>query len=222
MKLLRPLLSVGLALAILAPAAAQASTPLAGVPTQIRRGFFTEMDLGTFFTTGGEPGVSNAQVYVSLGVGYDILSVDDHFLAVGMGFSLGTSAGSCFGTSEVPTSEVPVGKGVSDSATCFNPGTGEALAADWTAQTLEATVLYGFQIVPRLMLTARGLGGMAFIGPMAFADTENPVPLVGGGLGVEYATQFDHFSLGLDAAVKYFLGPNIPGFAIAPRVKYTF
>jgi len=215
MKLLRPLLSVGLALAFLAPAAAQASTPLAGVPTQIRRGFFTEMDLGTFFMTGGDPGVSNAQVYVSLGLGYDILTVDDHFLAVGVGFSQAASAGSCFGTVEAPA-------GANDNATCFNATNGEPLSDNWTAQTVEGTVLYGFQVVPRLMLTARALGGVAFIDPMAFADTSNPVPLVGGGIGVEYATQFDHFSLGLDAAVKYFLGPNVPGFAIAPRVKYTF
>lgn len=208
MKLLRPLLSVGLALAFLAPAVAQASTPLAGVPTQIRRGFFTEMDLGTFFTTGGEPGVSNAQVYVSLGLGYDVLTIDDHFLAVGLGFSQAASAGSCFGT--------PL-----EDGSCVDANN-EPLSNNWTAQTVEATVLYGFQVVPRLLLTARALGGVASITPKAFADTENPVPLIGGGLGVEYATQFDHFSLGLDAAAKYFLGPNITGFAIAPRVKYTF
>jgi len=218
MKLLRPLLSVGLALAFLAPAAAQASTPLAGVPTQIRRGFFTEMDLGTFFTMGGNPGVSNAQVYVSLGLGYDVLTVDDHFLAVGLGFSQAASAGSCFGT---PTDF--------DKKTCVTPATAglpqdqaEALSDNWTAQTVEGTVLYGYQVVPRLMLTARALGGVAFIDPMAFADTSNPVPLLGGGVGLEYATQFDHFSLGLDAAMKYFLGPNKAGVSIAPRVKYTF
>lgn len=208
MKLLRPLLSVGLALAILAPAAAQASTPLAGVPTQIRRGFFTEMDLGTFFMTGGEPGVSNAQVYVSLGIGYDVLTIDDHFLAVGLGFSQAASAGSCFGAT--------------DTGVCTDPATGERLSDNWTAQTVEGTVLYGFQVVPRLLITARALGGIASITPKAFSETENPVPLIGGGVGLEYATQFDHFSLGLDAAAKYFLGPNKPGFAIAPRVKYTF
>jgi len=217
MKLLRPLLSVGLALAFLAPAVAQASTPLAGVPTQIRRGFFTEMDLGTFFTTGGDPGVSNAQVYVQLGLGYDVLTIDDHFLAVGAGFSLGTSAGSCFGTTQPPA-----GTSADSTATCFNAATGDALSANWTAQTFEGTVLYGYQVVPRLMVTARALGGVGFIEPMAFADTTNPVPLLGGGIGLEYATQFDHFSLGLDAAMKYFLGPNVSGFAIAPRVKYTF
>ncbi len=208
MKLLRPLLSVALAVAVLLPVAAQAATPLSGVPTQIRRGFFTETDLGMFFTLGGDPGVSNAQVYLALGLGYDVLAVDDHFLAVMLGFSQGASAGSCFGASF-------------DGENCFD-SQGETLSSNWTAQTVEASLLYGYQIVPRLMLTFRGLGGMAFIEPKAFEATDNPVPLIGGGIGAEYATQFDHFSIGIDAAMKYFIGPNKPGVAIVPRVKYTF
>lgn len=208
MKLLRPFLFAALAVSVLLPVAAQAATPLSGVPTQIRRGFFTTTDLGAFFTLGGEPGVSNAQVYLSLGVGYDIYATNDHFLAVGLGFSQGASAGSCFG----------------DATTggCIDGATGEPLSDNWTAQTVEANLLYGYQVIPRLMLTGKVLGGMAVIEPMAFSDTSNPVPLMGGALGVEYATQFDHFSLGLDAAAKYFIGPNIVGIAIVPRVKYTF
>lgn len=208
MKLLRPLLSAVFAAAVLLPIAAEAATPLSGVPTQIRRGFFTETDLGAFFTLGGSAGVSNAQVYLSLGVGYDVYATNDHFLAVALGFSQGASAGNCFG-------EV-AGSG------CVVPGTNEALSDNWTAQTIEGSVLYGYQIVPRLMLTGRVLGGVAMIEPMAFTDTSNPVPLMGGGIGVEYATQFDHFSVGIDAAAKYFIGPNIMGMAIVPRVKYTF
>lgn len=208
MKLLRPLLSVALALTVLAPVAAQAATPLSGVPTQIRRGFFTETDLGAFFTLGGSAGVSNAQVYLSLGLGYDVYHTNDHFVAVMLGFSQGASAGSCFG----------------DNTTggCIDGATGETLSDNWTAQTVEGSVLYGYQVIPRLMLTGRVLGGMAIIEPMAFSDTSNPVPLMGGSIGAEYATQFDHFSLGIDAAAKYFLGPNIVGIAIVPRVKYTF
>ena len=72
------------------------------------------------------------------------------------------------------------------------------------------------------MVTARGLGGIGLIQPKAFPDHEGAVPLLGGGVGIEYATHFDHFSVGLDLAGKYFLGPNVLGVAIAPRVKYTF
>jgi len=208
MKLPRSLLFAALAAVVILPMAAQAATPLSGVPTQIRRGFFTETDLGAFFTMGGSAGVSNAQVYLSLGVGYDVYATDDHFVAVMLAFSQGASSGNCFGSA-------------TDQG-CRDPVTNEQLSDNWTAQTVEGSVLYGYQVVPRLMLTGRVLGGVAAIEPMAFSDTTNPVPLLGGGIGLEYATQFDHFSLGLDAAAKYFLGPNIVGIAIVPRVKYTF
>ena len=72
MKLLRPLLTVALALAVFAPELAKAATPMQGVPTQIRRGFFTETDFGAFFTLGGSAkSPSDAQVYFHLGGGYD-------------------------------------------------------------------------------------------------------------------------------------------------------
>ncbi|AKU90570.1 adventurous gliding motility protein CglE [Vulgatibacter incomptus] len=208
MKLLRSFLSVAVAAAVLVPALASAETPLSGVPTKIRRGFFTETNMGAFFTVGGDSGVSNAQVYLQLGVGYDLLAIDDHFLAVGVAFSQGASSGTCYGNR--------------DGTACLDSATGEELGDNWSAQTLEASVVYGYQVAPRLLLTARGLGGAAFLEPMAFSDTKNPVPLMGGGIGAEYATQFDHFSLGLDVTGKYFLGPNVLGLAIAPRVKYTF
>lgn len=205
---------------VLAPALAEAATPTLGVPTPIRRGFFTETDLGVFFTTGGEgANPSNAQAYLSLGVGYDLISSGKNFLAVGLGFSMGASAGACFGARQ-EGAEGPI---CTDPSVPLNEDLGEGLLPDnWSATTVEATLMYGYEVMPRLMLTARGLGGVGIIQPMAFSNTENPVPLLGGGVGVEYATHFDHFSVGLDLAGKYFLGPNVLGVAIAPRVKYTF
>lgn len=204
----------------LAPALAEAATPTLGVPTPIRRGFFTETDLGIFFTTGGEgANPSNAQAYLSLGVGYDLISSGKNFLAVGLGFTMGASAGACFGAMQ-DGEDGPI---CVDPNAVVNEELGEGLLADnWSATTVEATIWYGYEVLPRLMLTARGLGGMGLIEPKAFSDMENPVPLVGGGVGVEYATHFDHFSVGLDLAGKYFVGPNVLGVAIAPRVKYTF
>lgn len=219
MKLLRTLLSVALAAAVLAPAAAQAATPMSGVPTPIRRGFFTELDMGAFFTTGGQgKSPSDAQVYTALGLGYDVYSTGKHFVSAGLTFSWGTSAGSCYGTSYDPESETPCLGSQIDPVTNKT----EVLSANWSATTFEASALYGYQIIPRLMLTGRLLGGMALIEPKAFEDTEDMVPLMGLGLGAEYATQFDHFSLGLDIAGKMFLGTDAMGVAIAPRVKYTF
>lgn len=221
MKTIRSTFLALVAALVVAPLAAEAATPSLGVQTPIRRGFFTETDLGLFFTTGGQgANPSNAQAYLSLGVGYDVLTSGKHFVALGLGFSLGASAGACFG--EV----VPANDG---GNLCVAPGQGydettqEGLLSDnWSATTVEGAIWYGYEVLPRLMLTAKGLGGVGFIQPMAFADTENPVPLLGGGVGLEYATHFDHFSVGLDMSAKYFLGPNVMGVAIAPRVKYTF
>lgn len=214
MKLLRTLLSVALAVAVLAPAAAQAATPLTGVPTKIRRGFYTNTDLGAFFTVGGNgTSPSNAQAYLALGLGYDLYAQGDHLLSLGAGFSMGTSAGGCYGQM-VEAADGPRCMGTTDPSL--------ALSDNWTATTFEASALYGFQIANRLMLTGRVLGGMANIEPVAFEGTDGMVPLVGFGLGAEYATQFDHFSLGLEVAGKNFIGPNALGIAVAPRIKYTF
>lgn len=222
MKLSRTLAGIFLAVAAFAPAAAQAATPLTGVPTQIRRGFYTEMDLGTFFTLGGEgKSPSDPQAYVGLGAGYDIFATEKHFVSLGLGFSMGTSAGGCFGT--VDATGACVGTGI-------DPETNKArlLSDNWSLTTFEGTALYGYFVGDRLMLTGRLLGGLGFVQPDAFEKEDasdvlsGPLPLVGGGLGLEWATQFDHFSLGLDAAVKLIVGPNVPGISVAPRVKYTF
>ena len=39
---------------------------------------------------------------------------------------------------------------------------------------------------------------------------------------IEYATNMDHFSIGLDVAFRFVIGPNIPSLGIYPRVQYTF
>ena len=216
----RTIAGIFLAGAAFLPAAAHAATPLTGVPTQIRRGFYTEMELGTFFTLGGEgKSPSDPQAYVSLGAGYDIFATQQHFVSLGLGFSMGTSAGGCYGV--VGPDGRCLGNGV-------DPDTAKQLelSDNWSLTTAEATALYGYFIDDRLMLTGRLLGGLGFVEPDAFEDggkvLKGPLPLVGGGVGLEWATQFDHFSLGLDAALKFIVGPNVPGIAIAPRVKYTF
>lgn len=211
------------AVLVLVPAVAGAATPSLGVPTPIRRGFFTETDLGVFFTTGGQgANPSNAQAYLNLGVGYDLLSSSRHLLAVGLSFSMGASAGACFGErSEAEDGPVCIDPSVNPTADMIERGEG-LLADTWSATTLEGTLWYGYEVLPRFLVTVRGLGGIALIEPKAFSNAEGTVPLIGGGLGVEYATHFDHFSVGLDLAGKYFLGPNVLGVAIAPRVKYTF
>lgn len=191
---------------------------MSGVPTPIRRGFFTELDMGAFFTVGGQgKSPSDAQVYTALGLGYDVYAVGDHFVSLGLLFSWGTSAGSCFGNFDGEAEKPCLGNEI-------NPIDNQptTLSHNWAATTFEGSALYGYQVLPRLMLTGRLLGGMALIEPQAFEGKDGMVPLIGAGVGVEYATQFDHFSLGIDVAGKKFLGTDALGIAIAPRVKYTF
>jgi hypothetical protein len=210
----RSLLALIAAVAILAPAAAQAATPMLGVPVQIRRGFYTETDLGAFFTMGGQgQSPSNAQAYIALGLGYDILGSGGNLLSVGASVGMASSAGACFASQ--------YGNGAGGAATCLDAG-GQPFSDNWTATTVEGSLLYGRELASRLMGTVRLIGGLAFLQPLAFEGYGDQLPIAGAGVGLEYATQFDHFSLGLDVAGKMFVGPNKLGVAIAPRIKYTF
>src|SRR4051794_5512194 len=74
--------------------AASAATPPEGVALEVRRGFFTETDIGAFFTLLGENRYSNAQTYVQLGVGYDIAQR----VELSLSFGIGSSAQNCFAT----------------------------------------------------------------------------------------------------------------------------
>jgi hypothetical protein len=207
----RSILAALAAVAVLAPAAAQAATPLQGVPVQIRRGFYTETDIGAFFTMGGKgASPSNAQAYIGLGLGYDLLASGGNLLSLGAQVGMASSAGACFGTA-FQAGPTP----------CVDR-TGQPWTDNWTATTVEGSILYGRELAGRLMGTARVIGGLAILQPVAFEGYGDQVPIAGFGLGLEYATQLDHFSLGLDVAGKMFVGPNALGIAIAPRIKYTF
>jgi hypothetical protein len=45
---------------------------------------------------------------------------------------------------------------------------------------------------------------------------------VGVAASLEYATNMDHFSIGVDVSYRIIIGPNINVFAFFPRVQYTF
>jgi hypothetical protein len=46
--------------------------------------------------------------------------------------------------------------------------------------------------------------------------------MLGGDLGIEWATHQDHFFVGIDFEPRFVVGPNILSMAFFPRVKYTF
>jgi hypothetical protein len=203
-------------LVALAPDAAQAATPSAGVAQEIRSGFFADVNLGGFFTaTGanskGNKGVSNAQAYLQLGVGYDVAK----FLAVGVHFGIGSSANSCFATS------------VKGTGACVFGTTNPATAPDnFTMSMLGAEGVFKVAVGERLFLRPRIDVGWTFLEPAPVVDKDGKEvgggAYVGLGFGIEYATHMDHFSIGLDVGGKLIIGPNIPAFAFYPMIKYTF
>lgn len=190
-------------LALLVPAFASAATPSAGVEQEVRRGFFTETDVGVFFTLGGEDAYSNAQTYLQLGVGYDI---SEH-IELGLHFGLGSSAANCFAGPRSAAGECPA-------------------SDNFTVSFIDLSAAYLFPIASRLYLAPKLVGGWTTLDPEPLSDSAGqPVtsgPNVGAGLGLEYATSMDHFTIGLDVLSRMIVGPNILTFAIFPRVKYTF
>ncbi len=182
-----------------------AATPPEGVPFQPRRGFFTETDIGVFFTVGGENVYSNAQTYLQLGVGYDLTEK----LSLGAHFGLGSSAQNCF-AGYLPGTE-----------TC-------ALSDNFTMAFLNVTAAYHVRVLERLYLTPKVVAGYTRLDPAPVNPGEGDparaisAPNAGLGFGVEYATGMDHFSVGADLLARYIIGPDITSFAIFPKVKYTF
>jgi hypothetical protein len=186
---------------LLLPAAAIAAAPQEGAPVQVRRGLFTETDIGLFLTVGGDDRYSNAQTYLQLGVGYD---VGDR-VELGAHFGLGASAANCF-----------AGR---IAGVCRQ-------ADNFTVVFLNLSATYLARLAERLYLTPKLTGGYAALDPAPLnSSSDRPVRSganLGGGIGLEYATSMDHFSIGADCLVRYIFSANISTIAVVPRVKYTF
>jgi hypothetical protein len=187
----------------LLPTAALSATPPEGVPLQVRRGFFTEADIGAFFTLGGQNAYSNAQTYLQLGVGYDV----SERVTLGVHFGLGASAANCF------AGYLP------ESFLCSR-------TENFTVALADVTAGYRVPLATRFYLVPRLAAGLSRLDPAPTGSGDPSlavmVPNAGAGLGVEYATSMDHFAVGVDALARYLIGPNIPTIAVFPRVKYTF
>ena len=198
--------------AVLVASSAFAAAPSEGVALKVRRGFFTETDIGVFFTLGGQNAYSNAQTYLQLGVGYDLSEQIELSAHVG----IGSNSQNCFAVTTPGTA----------CAIRSGPKNVTSYPDNFTFTYLDASASYLFKVLPRFYVAPKVLAGYTLLDPAPLADSSgNPVnsgPNVGLGVGVEYATNMDHFSIGADATVRYVIGPNIPTFAIFPRVKYTF
>lgn len=196
MRKLVALLTVALA------SATFAATPSEGVPLQVRRGFFTETDIGGFFTLGGDNGYSNLQTYLQLGAGYQLtLGGGSGLVPIGVHVGIGSNAQNCW-------------SGLKADLSC-------TLSDNFTLIFISASAGYLHRVLERLYVGGKLLAGWTLLDPA-------PVTGVTGGVGagvaasVEYATNMDHFSIGLDVAFRFVIGPNIPSLGFYPRVQYTF
>jgi hypothetical protein len=203
----------------LLPAAAFAATPPEGVAQEIRRGFFVSADMGVFFVpSGAQPnGYSDAQAYVQLEVGYDIIPQ----LSVNLSFGLGAVSNACY-------------DGYNNDGTCGPNAMGGrsngTSSENFTISYYQLTINYNYyRLFERLDLSVKGVVGYALAAPspVAVSGSGQVLTQEGGfspgiGLGAEYATNLDHFAIGLDVVGRIVVGPNIWTLAIFPRVKYTF
>lgn len=189
--------------ALLVSSSAIAATPPEGVPLQVRRGFFTETDVGGIFTVGGDNGYSNLQTYLQLGLGYQLtLNEGKGIIPIGLHVGIGANAQNCWA-------------GLNNTGACTQ-------SDNFTMTFLNLSVGYLHQVVERFYVGGKLLGGFTLLDP-------DPVGLGGPGggnfgvaLSMEYATNMDHFSVGLDLSYRLIIGPNISALMFYPRVQYTF
>jgi len=192
--------SVSLAVMLLASTAL--AVPQEGVELKPRRGFFTETDIGAFMTVGGDDNYSNIQTYLQLGIGYDFFDA----LEVGAHVGIGSNAANCFA-------------GKTLAGTCNQPD-------NFTLTFFDGTLAYLLRLGSRFYLVPKVAAGYTLLEPAPVSGSNGPVtagPNVGAGLGFEYATRMDHFSIGVDVFWRMILaGQGIHSLQFFPRVKYTF
>ena len=228
-------------------------------PFRARRGLSVEAEVGVFVTFGGrnandsDPNnlfpsrsASNANPYLALIVGYDVVSTDTFALTIGPKLGVAFNGGS----SRLTEDDVAV-VGVNGGSTFAN---------DYAVYEagLNATLLFG--VTERLWLTGRVNGGAIFVDAnpnVDFcgrnADSDGPSPvlpedptqeeieafqaacgdtdagdlaiggLVGASAGIEWYTLLDGFSVGLEVRFHAMLVDGfIPGLAIPATLRYTF
>jgi hypothetical protein len=192
-----------LLIALSVSSSALAATPSEGVPLQVRRGFFTETDIGGFFTVGGDNGYSNLQTYLQLGLGYQLTINDGKgLIPIGFHVGIGANAQNCWA-------------GLNAAGACTQ-------ADNFTMTMLNLSVGYLHQVVERFYVGGKLIGGVTLLDPDPIGDNAPLRGNFGVAASFEYATNMDHFSVGLDIAYRLVIGPNINALMFYPRVQYTF
>jgi hypothetical protein len=134
-------------------------------------------------------------------------------VSAGISFSLGSSAASCF--AEVDSKD---GRcyGINEA-----DGTNVDIADNFTVSSFAGELAFKLPLNYRLKVQPKVHAGLSLLDPEPRVSVTNAV-LVGAGVGVEYATHMDHFSIGAEVFGNFMVGPNISSFAIYPKIKYTF
>lgn len=208
-------------------------------PFQIRRGFFAEADLGVYFTFGGrntndvnpenpfpKKGISNVQPYLALTAGYDLVHSEGFALSAGLRLGAGYSGGA----GRVDDSELTGLQGSADDAKATIASV-STKPSDFAVIEMGAALAAAIFVSQRVAITVKADGGIAAVDPNPTAYAADPgaasatfAPIIGGGLGVEYFTLLNDFSVGLDLRFAMVLvsGSSIPSASISAPIKYTF
>ncbi len=194
--------------AVVFASVAQAATPSEGVPLQVRRGFFTETDIGGLVNLGGLNGYSNFQTYLQLGVGYQFAVGTKHAIPIGFHVGIGANAANCYGAALKGTD-------------CVADDGKTLLADNFTMTFLNVTAGYMYQVLERFYVGGKVLLGYTLLDPAPVVGVNGGFTF-GLGAGIEYATNMDHFTIGFDIIYRLVAGPGINSLQFLPRVKYTF
>ncbi len=198
---------------ILSPALAAAATPSEGVPLKVRRGFFTETGIGGFFTVGGDNQYSNLQSYLQLGAGYQFSfgANEENAVPIGLHVGIGANAANCHA-------------GLTKALECSQ-------SDNFTITFITLSGGFMRSIAERFYVGGKLLVGYTLLDPPPQVDAAgnsfNKGINVGLALGVEYATNMDHFAIGVDAGWRMIIPFGVEANLIQSlhflvRVKYTF
>lgn len=189
---------------------------------KIKRGFFASSDLGVFLTFGGRntnnpmlPSrpTSNIQPHLGVVVGYDVFHTDAFNFSLGLRFAMGLSGGA--GRVTAAETSDP------ESTTKSN---------DFSVIEAGGEVGLGFLMTDRLALTFKVDGGAGIVDPDP-STTAGEVgaggavfaPTFGVGLGIEFFTLLNDFSVGFTMRFQGVLVDGlIPGASFTIPIKYTF
>lgn len=189
---------------------------------EVRRGFYAVGDFGGYFSFGGrrfdtqtetfsDRSVSNFQPMVGVTVGFDLVSDETINFALGLRLATYYNASSSRATDEQVASLGTEAK---------------VIAEDFGITQVGLSTKFGYMALDRLAINLVADGGLAIVDPdpgSVDGGTAFGVNF-GGGLGLEFATQFPGFSIGLDVRFVGTLVSSrfIPGMSISAPLKYNF